>query len=92
MAERWHDGVWLGATFNSNEHIVAMNDGKVVRARSVRGRPEGEKWSKEAIDLIKGVPWNPSAHDDKYDQDVIPRAPQGLPAILHLPKKLRRES
>jgi hypothetical protein len=28
VGERWHEGVWLGSTFNSNEHIVSMPDGK----------------------------------------------------------------
>ena len=61
MQPRWYEGVWIGKTFSSDEHIVSMPDGRIVRARSVRSFPEGEKWSKEALDQITGKPWAPTS-------------------------------
>lgn len=43
-------GVYLGTQFSSGEHIVAMPDGKVVRA--IQPRPEGVPTSKASLDVI----------------------------------------
>ena len=40
ISERWFDGIWIGLQFSSGEHIVALNDGRVIRARAVHPRPE----------------------------------------------------
>ena len=34
VAPRWLPGTWLGKTWSSDEHLVATETGKVVRARS----------------------------------------------------------
>ena len=36
VAPRWLPGTWLGKTWSTDEHLVATETGKVVRARSVR--------------------------------------------------------
>ena len=54
--ERWHDGVYLGTQFSSGEHIVAMPDGKVVRARAVQPKPEGVPTTKASLDVIASGP------------------------------------
>ena len=54
--ERWHDGIYLGTQFSSGEHIVAMPDGKVVRARSIQPRPDGVPTTKAALDAIASGP------------------------------------
>ena len=61
MAPRWLPGTWLGKRWNSDEHLVAMSDGKVVRSRGVRTRPLEESWSVEPISGIRGSPWDPSS-------------------------------
>ena len=32
IAKRWDDGIWVGLHFSSGEHLVAFNDGSVIRA------------------------------------------------------------
>ena len=54
--DRWKRGVYLGTQFSSGEHIVAMPDGKVVRARAVQPRPEGVPTTKAALDVIASGP------------------------------------
>ena len=40
---RWLEGVWLGVRFNTNEHVVGLPDGRVVRARNVAAWPEEKR-------------------------------------------------
>ncbi len=47
--ERWNDGVYLGTQFSSGEHIVAMPDGKVVRALAIQLKPGGVPTTKEVL-------------------------------------------
>ena len=60
ISERWFDGIWIGLQFSSGEHIVALNDGRVIRARAVHPRPDTVKVTREALNLIKVGPWDPS--------------------------------
>ena len=50
--ERWNDGVYLGTQLSSWEHIVAMPDGTVVRARAIQPKPEGVLTTKASLDAI----------------------------------------
>ena len=52
IAERWFEGIWIGLQFSSGEHIVALNDGRVIRARAVHPRPDTVNISREALNLI----------------------------------------
>ena len=54
MAARWHEGLWLGKTFASDEHIVSMPNGDVVRARSVRYFPEGGSGTRQPYKTTQG--------------------------------------
>ena len=49
--------MWLGTLFESYEHVIAMSDGRVVRARSVMAFPEERLWSKEHVLGVKAAPW-----------------------------------
>ena len=60
MTQRWMPGVWLGKRFTTDEHVIGMDNGKVVRTRSVRARPEVESWKMEELHKVKGQPWDPS--------------------------------
>lgn len=57
MTWRWHEGTWLGVRFNSNEHVVAMDDGKVIRARAVESKPEEARWCAEKALGVEAMPW-----------------------------------
>ena len=59
MTWRWLEGVYLGTRFQSNEHIVALEDGRVVKARSVQALPEERRWNSERALGVQGKPWRP---------------------------------
>jgi len=60
LSARWVSGIWLGKRFASEEHIVSMPDGKVVRARAVQAYPQEAMWSQESVMAVVGVPWAPT--------------------------------
>ena len=51
-------GVWLGKSLNSDEHYLGTENG-IRRCRSLWRRPEKLRWSREKLNTIKGVPWQP---------------------------------
>ena len=59
MSDRWFDGIWIGLQFSSGEHIIALSDGRVVRARAVDPRPDTVKVTRESLNCIKVGPWDP---------------------------------
>ena len=60
MTPRWLEGVWLGKRYISDEHIVSMPDGRVVRTRAVQALPEETRWSADSIKAVTGLPWAPT--------------------------------
>ena len=60
LAERWLEGIWLGKRWATDEHIVSMPGGRVVRARAILEYPEEGRWDAEAVMGITGAPWAPS--------------------------------
>ena len=58
MEPRWLPGVWLGKRFESDEHIIALEDGRVVRSGTVRAYP-GVDFDQVLLDGIVGKPWDP---------------------------------
>ena len=40
LVDRWHKGFWLGKTSTSDEHVIGLENGNVIRARSVRSLDE----------------------------------------------------
>ena len=79
LAARWHTGVWFGKRFSSDEHLVSMLDGTVVRARAVQAFPVEQRWSKEAVDRVKGMPWAPtgSLTQNAYLRPSLPAPAEG---------------
>ena len=54
----WKSGVWLGVRGRTGEHIIGTSDG-VVKAWSVRRRPDEEKWDMAEVNAVKGTPARP---------------------------------
>ena len=86
MLPRWANGTWLGKRWNSDEHLIGMEAGAVVRTRSVRGRSSNEMWSAAAVRGVKGRPWDPlgtltyeKLHESTDPAKIpeVPRAPAG---------------
>ncbi len=73
VSERWFDGIWIGLQFSSGEHIVALNDGRVIRARAVQPRPDTTRVTRESLSRIKVGHWDPS--------EVITQVPEDPPQL-----------
>ena len=58
MTERWYDGVWIGKTSLSDEHLVMKEDGMVVRARAVR-EMDGDV-TLATLDKLRCLPHDPT--------------------------------
>ena len=56
MNPRYKFGVWLGVRNSSAESFVGAAEG-VFRAREVRRIEHQDRWDKEAINNVIGVPW-----------------------------------
>ena len=58
MTERWYEGLWLGKTAHSDEHLVMKSDGAVVRSRAVRELDN--TITIEDLNKLKSEPHDPS--------------------------------
>ena len=56
MTRRCKFGVWLGVRNNSTQCVVETTD-SVFRAREVRRIEHQDRWDKETINNVIGVPW-----------------------------------
>ncbi|CAK0873076.1 unnamed protein product [Prorocentrum cordatum] len=74
LQPRWHAAVWLGKTEVSDEHLVA-GPTRTTRVRTVRRRPEGERFVLEELDKFAGVPW------DMHRAPQIGIVPTGAPQV-----------
>ena len=74
-------GVWLGVRNNSAECFMEKAEG-VFRAREVRRIEQQDRWDKEAINNVIGVPWRmvdgmwtvdwPATQFDPFPQPQVP--------------------
>jgi len=64
----WEHGVYLGLKGTTGEVIVGDEKG-VWRTRTVRRRPVEDRWSAEAVEKIRGVPWEKA--EEKKEAEVI---------------------
>lgn len=83
MGPRCASGTWLGKRWNSDEHIIGMDDGAVVRTRAVRGKNSTEMWNAAAVRGVKGRPWDPAGtltheqmRQESTDPFKIPEVPR----------------
>ena len=75
MEARFHEATWVGFNGRSNEHIVVLSEGgPAIKVRTVRPRPESERWKAGDIDAIMGTPWEPSPAGDLPDSMDDPAA------------------
>ena len=54
----WRQGVWLGHSRNSTEHLIGTDLG-VVRAYSVKRHDPDHQWNASAVQSMKGIPQQP---------------------------------
>ena len=66
----WSDGVYLGIKGKTGEIIVGDAEG-VWRTRSIRRKPEAERWRDTHIHGCR-APWNHGKHDLEPDGEALP--------------------
>ena len=57
MGSQWAEGVFLGYSRSSNTYIVHNADG-ITTARTMRRRPESERWSADRLASLQATPWS----------------------------------
>ena len=50
--------VWLGRSFESDEHIVALASGVVTTTRTIKRLAPGKRFDRQMVADMKGMPWN----------------------------------
>ena len=54
---KWEEGVWLGIVHESGENIIGTHEGCGVKVRAVKSKPIQQRWDKDHLGLMRGVPW-----------------------------------
>ena len=54
----WMDGIWFGVVLETHEHIIGTSRG-VITCRAIAAVEENKKFSKQDIEEVRGVPWQP---------------------------------
>ena len=88
LDSEWFEGIWLGHSRGSNEHIVGTDSG-VIRAYAVKRQPEDRRWNAEMLRNLKGTPQQPRPDQPgsavpvsvRFDveEDAAPQEPQPPP-------------
>ena len=82
----------VGKTWSSDEHLVATETGKVVRARSVRRMPEESSWSADILCGISGQPWGPTGtitYDEGIESFQVPEVQPVENSDASAPKRMK---
>ena len=66
----WDDGVFLGVKGSTGETIVGDKSGVWV-TRTVKRKPVEERWDRQNIERIVGVPWKKNADDKEADGEDL---------------------
>ena len=68
----WEDGIFLGIKGSTGEMIVGDEKG-VWRTRTIRRKPVGDRWDRENLKYVGGVPWSDGegGHGDPKTEVVI---------------------
>ena len=74
---RWAEGVYIGLKMNTGEKLIATTEG-VCKARSIKRRPESERWDADEIMKVTGTPWKPYLFSES--DELLSKPPQ--PVII----------
>ncbi len=58
----WDDGIYLGVKGTTGEFIIGKKEG-VWRTRTVRRKTLQERWTRENLEMVGGVPWQTGEKD-----------------------------
>ena len=90
MNPRYKFRVWLGARSNSAECFVETAEG-VFRAREVRRLEQQDRWDREAINNVIGVPWRTVEGKWTVDRPVTQVNPLPPPPVPFEGARVQRE-
>ena len=85
MEPRWSEGVWLGKTAKSDEHIISDDTGWVVKAGGISLKTENESWKD---DVVMGGEMYPGGLNE---QRVVRRTSIMIPPIPGNPEQAPRQ-
>ena len=73
MEPRFMDGIFLGLTDRSDEILVYGSEG-VRKARTIKRRPEEERWRHDEVMGVRGTPLqpNPGSEDSRIKTKMSP--------------------
>ena len=63
MESKWRNGIYLGIRMESSEMLVGTSEG-VFKVRSIRRKPDGQRWDADQVCSVIGVPWKPYQFTD----------------------------
>ena len=102
LSASWRDGVYLGVKGKSGEIIVSDADG-VWKTRSVRRKPQDERWDESNVDMVKTSPWSSKGdteggasetpavavrmRDDEYDAIKRAEPEENIPRNFYITTK-----
>ncbi len=82
----WDPGIYLGTHWDSAEHFVADEDGSARKVRSIRRRPPQDRWDREMILRVAGVPGDASRRFEDREQPPEAAPPAKAIVIPHPPE------
>ena len=81
----------LGKKWSSDDHIISVDSGKIVRVRDARPEVDSKVYVPLGLLGVRGTPSNPSAlEEDGTVHREVPRAPVPRPDEPPFPPKARR--
>ena len=76
---RFVEATWVGYSTRSNEHIVVLqNGGPAIRVRTVKSRPESERWCHNALNEVIATPDVPNPSDARQNEPKPERETKGI--------------
>ena len=90
MNPRYQYGIWLGMKSNSTECFIGNAEG-VFRAREIRRLEPRDRWDKEAIRNVIGVPWRMTDGRWTVDTPEIRVDPIPIPPLPVDGARIQRE-
>ena len=62
----------MGVRDESGESVIGNVEG-IIKVRTVRRKPQSEKWNKALFESVRGTPWNtvPGTNQDEIKSKVV---------------------
>ena len=90
LSTRWGEGIWIGIKEESGEVLIGTTEG-VIKVRTVRRKPEVNKWNVEMFKGMKGLPWEPVPGRDSNEPPICIKVPEEDNEIVKPVEENKRE-